>query len=75
MGSDLVRDELALLEDIARRRDRGLTALIDELRDGAISRDGRERLVRIVVDELCELPNGTDRRKLALEELLIHLGG
>lgn len=75
-GRRIVFSELALLGEILARRDPELIAVIERIGGSRLSHAERERLRRAVVDELCELPDGDGgRRALALEELLIHLGG
>lgn len=74
-GRELLLSEIALLRDILGRRDPDLVPLIERM-DGVPLRDTeRERVRRAIVDELCELPEGSShRRALELGELLGHLG-
>ncbi len=69
----LVITELALLGDVLARRDPGLAPILDRIGSRPLDAAERQRLRRAIVDELCELPNSSDRRALELEELLIHL--
>lgn len=73
-GNVLVFSELALLGAILSRRDPDLAGIVQ--RDVvALTSEQRERVRRAIVDELCELPEGSShRRVLELEELLIRLG-
>lgn len=74
-GGDLVRTELALLDEVLARRAPDLVSLVDRLGIAALTREQRDRIRHSVVDELCELPEeASDRRALELEELLINLG-
>jgi hypothetical protein len=74
-GGDLWLSDLALLGTILARRDPDLVAAIDRGAADSLTREQRERIRRVVVDELCELPEDAgDRRALELEEVLIHLG-
>ena len=75
-GRDLVLSELALLAAILARRDPDLIPIIERIGEVPLTEEQRDRIRRVVVDELCELPDGEGGRKaLALEDLLIHLGG
>ena len=72
---DLVLSELALLGAILARRDPDLVPVVERLDRVRLTENERDRVRRAVVDELCELPDGSsDRRALELEEILIHLG-
>lgn len=72
---DLVLSELTLLGGILARRDPDLVPVIDRIGAVPLAAEERDRIRRAIVDELCELPEGSsDRRALELEELLIHLG-
>ena len=69
----LVLEDLASLREILQRRDPDLVPSV-ERPDALAASPERERVRRAVVDELCELPEGTsDRRALELQELLIRL--
>lgn len=72
---DLVLSELALLGAVLARRDPELVPVVERLDRERLTDEERDRLRRAVVDELCELPDGSNgRRALELEEILIHLG-
>jgi hypothetical protein len=74
-GRDLVPSELALLGTVLARRDPDLVSVVERMDLVELTKEERDRVRRAIVDELCELPNGTsDRRALELEEILIHLG-
>lgn len=74
-GRDLFLTELTLLGAILARRDPDMVPVIDRIGAVPLTNDERDRIRRAIVDELCELPEGSsDRRALELEELLIHLG-
>jgi hypothetical protein len=72
---DLLLSELAVLGAILARRDPALISVVERMDVVPLTEEERERVRRAVVDELCELPEGTSSRTaLALEEILIHLG-
>lgn len=75
MARDLMLSELALLGAVLARRDPPLIPIVERMDVVPLTEEERERVRRAVVDELCELPEGTNSRTaLALEEILIHLG-
>lgn len=72
---DLLLGELAILGGILARRDPGLIPVVERMDVVPLTDEERDRVRRALVDELCELPEGTSgRTALALEEILIHLG-
>lgn len=74
-GRDLVLSELALLGAVLARRDPDLVSVVERLGVRPVTDAERERLRRAIVDELCEIPNGSgDRRALELQDLLVRLG-
>lgn len=74
-GRELVLTELALLTSVLARRDPDLVPVVEKVGRAPLGDEERSRLRRAIVDELCELPEGTShRRALELEEILIHLG-
>jgi hypothetical protein len=74
-GRGLVLTELALLREILLRRDPDLAHVTERIDTEPLGDEERERIRRAIVDELCELPDGSGgRRALALEELLITVG-
>lgn len=74
-GRDLVLSELNLLGGILSRRDPDLLEIVERADIAGLTNEQRERVRRAIVDELCELPEGSSgRHALELEELLIRLG-
>jgi hypothetical protein len=74
-GRDLVLTELALLGAVLARRDPDMVSVVERMDVAPLTEEQRDRLRRAIVDELCELPDGSsDRQALELEEILIHLG-
>jgi hypothetical protein len=73
-GRGLVLTELALLGEILARRDPDHVDIVERIGTAPLGEKERARLLRAIVDELCELPESSGRRALDLEELLIHLG-
>lgn len=67
--------ELALLGAVLARRAPDLVKVVERMDIVPLTDDERERVRRAIVDELCELPDGSSgRTALQLEEILIHLG-
>lgn len=67
--------ELALLREILLRRDPTLAYITERIDIEPLDDEQRERIRRAIVDELCELPEGSGgRHALELEELLISIG-